>query len=109
MSVSTIKCLLLLIVLQTSCSAAPSRMRSEFIMNIETQVKNGKTPGIQYVAVSGEKVLVNKTSGLADIKSKTKLTESTQLLAYSMTKTFIAVLVLRLQEQGKLNNSRRRL
>ena len=69
----------------------------------EKQVKDGKTPGIQYVAVSGDKVLVNEGSGLADIKSKTKLTESTQLLAYSMTKTFIAVLVLRLQEQGKLS------
>ena len=31
------------------------------------------------------------------------MNQSTQLMAYSMTKTFIAVLALRLQEKGKLS------
>ena len=94
---------LVFILFINSCSAIPTKNQSDIKMEIKNIVKDGKTPGIQYVAVTSKKILMNETYGLADIKSNKQMNQSTQLMAYSMTKTFIAVLALRLQEKGKLS------
>ena len=94
---------LVFILFINSCSAIPTKKKPNIKMKIKNIVKDGKTPGIQYVAVTSKKILINESYGLADIKSNKQMNQSTQLMAYSMTKIFIAVLALRLQEKGKLS------
>jgi D-alanyl-D-alanine carboxypeptidase len=60
-------------------------------------------PGIQYVLVNKDRVLFQKSAGLADIKAGVPVTDSTVMAAFSMTKTITAIAVLQLQEKGKLS------
>ena len=59
---------LVFILFINSCSAIPTKNQSDIKMKIKNIVKDGKTPGIQYVAVTSKKILINESYGLADIK-----------------------------------------
>ena len=65
-------------------------------------VRSG-VPGLQYIAVSADRVLFEYAGGWADIQGKKAMTLDTTQMAYSMTKTFTAVAVLQLAEQRKLS------
>lgn len=60
-------------------------------------------PGIQYVIVDKSKVIFEYSSGLADIKSRTRLRLNHTMAAFSMTKTITAIAVLQLIEKQTIN------
>lgn len=62
-----------------------------------------EVPGLQYIAVAADRVLIEFAGGWADIQGQTAMTPDTTLMAYSMTKTFTAVAILQLAEQRKLD------
>ena len=67
------------------------------------QYVRSEVPGLQYIAVTADRVLFEYAGGWADIQAQKAMTLDTTLMAYSMTKTFTAVAILQLAEQGKLN------
>ena len=66
------------------------------------QYVRSEVPGLQYIAVTADRVLFEYAGGWADIQGQKAMTLDTTLMAYSMTKTFTAVAILQLAEQGKL-------
>ncbi len=62
-----------------------------------------KVPGLQYIATTADRVLLEYAGGWADIQGQKSMTLDTTLMAYSMTKTFTAVAILQLAEQRKLS------
>jgi len=75
-----------------------NNMTSELNQYVRSEV-----PGLQYIAVTAERVLFEYAGGWADIQGQRAMTVSTTLMAYSMTKTFTAVAILQLAEQRKLS------
>lgn len=67
------------------------------------QYVRSEVPGLQYIAVTADRVLFEYAGGWADIQGQKAMTLDTTLMAYSMTKTFTAVAILQLAEQRKLN------
>ena len=61
-----------------------------------------KTPGIQYVVVNADGVLVDRAAGSADLLSQRSMDVGTTMMAYSMSKTITAATVLRLVEAGRV-------
>lgn len=59
-------------------------------------------PGLLYLVVSAGGTLFEYAGGWADVRGRRAMTADTTLMAYSMTKTFTAVAVLQLAEQGHL-------
>jgi D-alanyl-D-alanine carboxypeptidase len=59
-------------------------------------------PGLQYTVVDANGIVFEYAGGWADIKNQRKMTPGVTLMAYSMTKTFTAVAVMQLVEQGAL-------
>lgn len=60
-------------------------------------------PGGSVFIQQGNKILYEKSFGLADLKTKTKFTEKTISNLGSISKTFVAYGILILQNQGKLS------
>jgi D-alanyl-D-alanine carboxypeptidase len=69
---------------------------------IGRQLESNETPGIQYLALSGDSTLFSYNGGLADISGKRSLQVNTTMMIYSMSKTITAAAVLQLIEQGKI-------
>ena len=67
------------------------------------QYVRSEVPGLQYIAVTADRVLFEYAGGWADIQGRKAMTLDTTLMAYSMTKTFTAVAILQLAEQRKLS------
>jgi CubicO group peptidase (beta-lactamase class C family) len=65
-------------------------------------ISNSKAPGIQYLALSANKILCRCECGLADITGDVRMTPNTTMMAYSMTKTITAVAVLQLAEAHQI-------
>ena len=61
-----------------------------------------KTPGVQYLVVDEHQPIFEFAGGWADIHNSRPMCLNTTLMAYSMTKTFTAIAILQLVEQGKL-------
>jgi D-alanyl-D-alanine carboxypeptidase len=70
---------------------------------LANQVKGHKTPSVQYAIFDKDKVIHAFRSGLADVKNQRKVNEQTTYHAYSITKTFTALAILQLAEQGTLD------
>lgn len=60
-----------------------------------------KTPGTQYLVVDEHQPVFEFADGWADIQNSEAMSLNTTLMAYSMTKTFTAIAILQLVEQGK--------
>ncbi|AXR63230.1 serine hydrolase domain-containing protein [Leptospira mayottensis] len=63
---------------------------------------NGCNPGLQYAVTSPRELLYSSSVGSADIVGNVPLTKESQMMIHSMSKTFTAVAVLQLIDQGKL-------
>jgi D-alanyl-D-alanine carboxypeptidase len=61
-----------------------------------------QVPGLQYIVVAADETLCEYAGGWADIRHQQSMTLDTTMMAYSMTKTFTAVGILQLVEQGHL-------
>jgi len=72
------------------------------VADVLDQYAGSQVPGLQYIVVDADGTLFEYAGGWADIQNRKTMTLDTTLMAYSMTKTFTAVAILQLVEQGKL-------
>lgn len=77
----------------------PQQKAATFLNSI---VEDSSSPGVQYVFVSPENILFHYSNGTADIHTCIPVSNGTTFNAYSVTKTFTALAILQLAEQGKL-------
>jgi D-alanyl-D-alanine carboxypeptidase len=98
--------LIVFLILGTGCDLKlntkiedPEKRISNFF---EEQTANSKIPGVQYVVVDSNSILVDLASGYADIQNGIKMKPHTTMMAYSMTKTFTALAILQLLDSGKI-------
>lgn len=59
-------------------------------------------PGMQYLLIGSNGILKEINTGLADVETRQSVTPVTAFNGYSLTKTFTAIAVLQLAEQGKI-------
>ena len=62
----------------------------------------GASPGLQYTTVDRSGECTTRAAGFADVGTRTALTATTRLMAYSMSKTITAAAVLKLAAAGRL-------
>jgi CubicO group peptidase (beta-lactamase class C family) len=74
-----------------------------FERQVETDRDALKIPGLSIVVIQDDKVLAAEGFGYADIEHHIPATADTLYHLASVTKTFTAILVLRLAERGKLD------
>ncbi len=72
---------------------------------LNSLVENSNTPGVQYIFISANSILYQYSHGMADINDNISMNDSTTFNAYSVTKTFTALAILQLAQQGKLELS----
>lgn len=70
---------------------------------LKGQIEKDKTPCVHYAIFTRDSIIYKFQSGLANIEKQIQVSESTTFNAYSVTKTFTALAVLQLSEQGKLD------
>jgi D-alanyl-D-alanine carboxypeptidase len=70
--------------------------------HLESMVRDGEVPGIQYMVVSADNVLFETAVGMADIAAGRSMTLDTRMMAYSITKVVTAVAVIQLVEAGRI-------
>lgn len=70
---------------------------------LSSEIKNEKSPSIQYHVFDQHKIIYSFQKGFADIAGKRKVDSNTTYNAFSITKTFTALAVLQLVEKGKIN------
>jgi D-alanyl-D-alanine carboxypeptidase len=69
---------------------------------LDSVVRRGKTPGLQYVVVDPGSIRFEYCAGSADLGSGRPVTPGTSMMAYSMSKTITAAAVLQLVETGRV-------
>ena len=72
------------------------------VTDVLDRYAGSQVPGLQYIVVDAAGTLFEYAGGWADMQNQKAMTFDTTLMAYSMTKTFTAVAILQLVEQGKL-------
>jgi CubicO group peptidase (beta-lactamase class C family) len=70
---------------------------------IRNNLKRHRIPGAAVALVHEGKVIFSQCYGYADTQKKTPITEDTYFMAGSLTKSFTALAVLKLIEQGKID------
>jgi D-alanyl-D-alanine carboxypeptidase len=73
---------------------------------LEEMVREGEVPGIQYVAVTKDRTLVQAALGVRDAATGEPMERATLQMAYSTTKAVTAVAAMLLVEAGKLDLDR---
>ncbi|GAB4219312.1 MAG: hypothetical protein Kow00102_02150 [Spirochaetota bacterium] len=66
-------------------------------------IEKDKSPSVQYYLFNSENIIHHFSAGYADIANQIKADENTKYSAFSVTKTFTALAVLQLAEQGKID------
>ena len=61
-----------------------------------------QSPGAQYLLLNKDELLLEVNAGFADISKETVIDNNTTFHCFSSTKTFTAIAILQLMEQGKL-------
>lgn len=72
----------------------------EQVLNFE--IERGKSPSVQYYIFDQYKILDSFQKGFADIEGQKKVDINTTYNAFSITKTFTALAILQMVEDGKL-------
>ncbi len=70
---------------------------------LDRMIEKGKIPGVQYLVMNKEKILIEYNGGMQDIKNKIPVTASTTFMLNSSTKTVTAAAILQLVEKGKID------
>lgn len=86
-----------------SCCNSQTVKMNEIDTILTKQIDENKTPSVQYLIFNKDTIIHKFNGGFADIKNNKKTTETTTYNAYSVTKTFTALAVLQLAEQGKID------
>lgn len=84
----------------TGCSQAPTFEKE--VDDIFSYL-DGNTPGGALLIIKNDSVVVSKAYGLADLTSKEKITTKTLFNTGSISKTFVAYVILELEQEGKLS------
>jgi CubicO group peptidase (beta-lactamase class C family) len=82
--------------------AADGSVTSHEVTRFLAQYIGSEVPGLQYTVVDAKEILFEFAGGFADIQNQKTMTLDTTLMAYSMTKTYTAIAILQLAEQGKI-------
>ncbi|WP_157831527.1 serine hydrolase domain-containing protein [Confluentibacter flavum] len=67
------------------------------------EIKNNKTPSVQYCFFTQDTILKSVQMGFADIYGQKKVDKNTTYNAFSITKTFTALAILQLSDRGKID------
>jgi len=79
-------------------------METNEIDNIlKTHVEKNNSPSVQYLFFNTDSVIHQFNYGLANVKEQKQTNNNTTYNAFSVSKTFTALAILQLAEQGKLN------
>lgn len=73
---------------------------------LKREISKSKTPSIQYLLFNKDSILYEKRLGFADIKSSKPTSNKTFYNYFSVTKTFTALAVIQLVEDGKIELDR---
>jgi len=76
-------------------------IEAERILN--SLLSSDKTPSVHYIHFSLENVIYEYCRGFAGIKNKASISERSVFHACSVTKTFTALAILQLEQEGKLS------
>ena len=71
--------------------------------SIQKILNETKTPGAGVVMVSGDETILLEGFGKADIKNNIGVNENTMFRLGSISKMYVALAILKLQEEGRLN------
>jgi len=82
---------------------APPQTLEEFQKAIQTALDKNHAPGAGVALLSHGELLWCGGIGLADVASKRAITCDTEFRVGSISKTFVALALLKLQEEGKIN------
>ncbi len=97
---------LILIICFTTAFAQNSAKTTTIDDIVSNPVKSGDAAGISVTVLQGEKIIYNKSFGLADIEDTIQLKNTAQFQIGSITKVFTASAIYKLREKGliDLNN-----
>ena len=96
--------LLLTTVLINSCSSKTNKMTMNEIDNtLSKEITNDKTPSVQYYFFNKDSILKSFQMGFADISGQKEADANTTYNAFSVTKTFTALAILQLSENGMID------
>lgn len=88
----------------SACNSLPkptSMKNADDLLN--ELVQKGKTPSVQYLLFDQNQILHQYRAGLADVAGQFQADEKTSYNAFSVTKTFTALAILQLVEEGKVD------
>ena len=88
---------------QTANSNDKPETLTELKSSIQRILKDTKTPGAGVVMVSGDKTILLEGFGKADIENDIDVNENTLFRLGSVSKLFVGLAILKLQEEGRLN------
>lgn len=89
-------CLVFALLYYNSCNM---KNINEFL---QYEVEHGKTPSIQYAFFDLDSIIYQKKCGVSNVKSNTMVDSLTTYNLFSITKTFTALAVLQLAQDGKI-------
>lgn len=92
---------MLTLIANVNCNSQTTKT-NEIEAILTKQINRSKTPSVQYLVFNKDSIIHKFVGGLADINDKKNTTENTTYNAYSVTKTFTALAVLQLAEQGRI-------
>jgi len=81
---------------------ASIKNREEKVKDYIVRLTESELIGIQYLVVNKEKTLINYAGGLSDVAAQKPMRSETLMQTASMSKTFTAIAILLLAEDGRL-------
>ncbi|MBN2611079.1 MAG: beta-lactamase family protein [Bacteroidales bacterium] len=95
--------IILMLMSLSSCKAQKPEMKMNAIDHeLIKQIEKHKTPALHYIIFNKDSILYRFKKGFSDVKNEKPIDENTKFNAFSITKTFTALAILQLEEQGKL-------
>ncbi|MEI7660885.1 MAG: serine hydrolase [Bacteroidota bacterium] len=88
---------------QNAGDAKKPQTLSELSESIQKVLKDTRTPGAGVVMLSGDETIMLQGFGKADIEKNIDATENTIFRLGSISKTLVALAILKLQEEGRIN------
>src|SRR5689334_14665906 len=88
---------------QETKQAPPPQTLEELQKRISSELEKSRTPGAGIALVSKGELLWCGGFGSADLASKRPITCDTEFRVGSISKSFVALALLKLQEDGKIN------
>ncbi len=102
--------LILLLLLNVSVTSAQDSVNvykvktiDELQESIQRVLKETNTPGAGVAIISGDTTILPEGFGKADIENNIDVNENTMFRLGSLSKVFVALAILKLQEEGRLN------